>query len=69
MIVELAANELISVADYFEWEAEADGRHEYVGGVICATAGGTLPPAVISRNLLENVVCAVAWKEVRALRL
>ena len=63
MDAELAANELMSVADYLEWEAEEDVRHEYVGGVIYDMAGEMLPHAVISRNLLGMLYAQLLGKK------
>ena len=52
MTAELAAHELMSVADYLEWEAAEEVRHEYVGGVVYEMAGGTLPHAAIGTNIV-----------------
>ena len=45
-----AADELMSVADYLEWEEAAETRHEYVGGMIYDMAGSTLAHTAISTN-------------------
>jgi len=42
----------MSVSDYLEWEAAAEMRHEYVGGVVYAMAGGTRRHAAIATNAL-----------------
>ena len=42
----------MSVADYLEWEEAAEVRHEYVGGVVYAMAGGTFPHAAIGTNVV-----------------
>ena len=47
-----AADELMSVADYLEWEEAAETRHEYVGGMVYDMAGGTRTHAAIATNAL-----------------
>lgn len=46
-----AADELMSAADYLAWEADAETRHEYVGGMVYAMAGSTLAHTAISTNV------------------
>jgi Uma2 family endonuclease len=43
---------LVSVGDYLAGEENADVRHEYLGGVIYAMAGGTNDHAAISANAI-----------------
>ncbi len=65
MTAELAANELMSVADYLEWEAAAEMRHEYVGGVIYDMAGGTNGHGAISTNALVALGGQLSGKKCR----
>ena len=50
MTAERAADELMSAADYLEWEAAAETRHEYIGGMVYDMAGSTLAHTAISTN-------------------
>ena len=65
MTAELASNELMSVADYLEWEAAAEMRHEYVGGVIYDMAGGTNGHGAISTNALGLLHAQLSGKKCR----
>ena len=65
MTVELAANELMSVADYLEWEAAAEMRHEYVGGVVYDMAGGTNGHGAIATNALGLLHAQLSGKKCR----
>ena len=67
MTAELAAQELMSVADYLEWEKSAEIRHEYVGGVIYDMAGGTNAHSYISSNVLISLGGQLSGKKCRAL--
>ena len=65
MTAELAANELMSVADYLEWEEAAEVRHEYVGGVVYDMAGGTNGHAAIATNTLGLLHAQLSGKKCR----
>ena len=60
-----AADELMSVNDYLEWEEEAETRHEYIGGVIYAMAGGTNSHHEIASNVLVSVGAQLRGKPCR----
>ena len=51
MTAERATDELMSVADYLEWEEGEEQRHEYVGGMVYDMAGSTLAHTAISTNV------------------
>ena len=65
MTAELATNELMSVADYLEWEAAAEMRHEYVGGVVYDMAGGTNSHGAIATNVLGSLHGQLRGKKCR----
>ena len=51
MTAERATDELMTVADYLEWEEGEEQRHEYVGGMVYDMAGSTLAHVAISTNV------------------
>lgn len=65
MTASRAADELMSVADYLEWEASQETRNEYVGGMVYAMAGSTLAHTAISTNV---AVCLGAQLRGKACR-
>lgn len=52
MTVERAETQLMSVEDYLAWEERQEEKHEYVGGMVYAMAGGTPAHAAIAANIL-----------------
>jgi Uma2 family endonuclease len=42
---------LMTPAEYLEWEAQQEGRHEYLNGEVYAMTGGTLAHNAIAINL------------------
>ena len=66
MTAELAHAELMSVADYLAWEEAREMRHEYVGGVVYAMAGGTEAHAALSANVLVAFAVQLRGRRCRA---
>ncbi len=52
MTAERAETQLMSVEDYLAWEERQEEKHEYVGGMVYAMAGGTPDHAAIAANVL-----------------
>lgn len=48
----------ISFEEFLEWELAQEAKHEFVGGVVVAFAGGTLRHAAITAKLLALIVPA-----------
>ncbi len=53
-------SDFVSVADYPAAEQQSDVRHEYLGGLVYATAGETRDHHQISQNLLLNLTLPLA---------
>ncbi|MCW1883246.1 Uma2 family endonuclease [Luteolibacter flavescens] len=53
---------LVSVADYLAAEEDGDAKHEYLGGVVHAMAGGTARHNAISSNILGALVARLRGK-------
>ena len=66
MIAARAADELMSVADYLDWEEAAESRHEYVGGMVYDMAGGTNTHHEIASNVLVSLGAQLRGKPCRA---
>jgi len=66
--------ELMSVAQYLEWEAQQPIRHEYLDGQVYAMTGGTIPHNDIALNLatalktfLKGTTCKVQMSDVKVI--
>jgi Uma2 family endonuclease len=55
MTAELAADQLMTEEEYLEWEKEQEARHEYVGGMVYAMAGGTTAHSAIAANVIVSL--------------
>ena len=51
----ISASQLVSVADYLAGELNSETRHEYLGGVIYAMAGGTNQHNRIAGNVFGTL--------------
>ena len=65
MTAERAAFQLMSVEDYLAWEETQDQRHEYVGGMVYAMAGGTIDHAAVIANSLVAIGARLRGKPCR----
>ena len=65
MTAERAAFELMSVEDYLEWEEMQNQKHEYVGGMVYAMAGGTIDHAAVMANVLIAIGTRLRGKRCR----
>ncbi len=65
MTAERAAFQLMSVEDYLEWEETQNERHEYVGGMVYAMAGGTIDHAAVAANTLVAIGARLRGKPSR----
>jgi len=70
----IANLELMPVAEYLEWEAKQQIRHEYLNGKVYAMTGGTVPHNDIALNLatalktsLRGTTCKVQMSDVRVI--
>lgn len=52
MTAERIESQLMIVEDYLAWEDAQPERHEYIGGIVYAMAGGTTAHAAIATNAL-----------------
>lgn len=54
-----------SYAEYMDFEAQADTRHEYVSGLILAMAGGTLEHSALCSAVIAMLSAQLAGKRCR----
>ena len=55
MTAERFESQLMTVEDYLAWEDAQPERHEYIGGIIYAMAGGTAAHAAIAMNVAASL--------------
>jgi len=55
MTAERIDSQLMSVEDYLAWEDLQLERHEYIGGMVYAMAGGTTAHSAIAANALVSI--------------
>ncbi|WP_017325130.1 Uma2 family endonuclease [Synechococcus sp. PCC 7336] len=48
----VAVKDSMSFAEYLEWEAQQDWKHEYIDGQVYAMAGGTLAHSLLASKLI-----------------
>lgn len=66
MTAEVAQHQLVSLEDYLAGELTADVRHEYLGGVVYAMAGGSNRHGAIVANLAGILANALRGRRCRA---
>ncbi|HEX8297464.1 MAG TPA: Uma2 family endonuclease [Chthoniobacteraceae bacterium] len=65
MTAERAESQLLSAEDYLAWEESQEQKHEYVGGMVYAMAGGTNAHAAIAANVLVSLGSQLRGKRCR----
>jgi len=55
----------VSIEEYLDGEETAEVRHEYLGGVVYAMAGGTNDHAAISANVIGSLFASLRGKPCR----
>ena len=56
-----------TVEEYLEFEEHSESRHEYIAGVVCAMAGGTLDHGQITSNTLWTLLSQLRDGHCRAI--
>jgi len=65
MTVERAESQLLSVEDYLAWEDLQEKRHEYIGGMVYAMAGGMPVHSGIAANVIGSLGVQLRGKRCR----
>lgn len=62
---QISSTLLVSVSDYLAGELDAECKHEYLGGIVYAMAGGTNAHNTIAGSIFGNLFAALQGKPCR----